>query len=174
MKVQRGTRKRAKHFTVTCNTAFEAVVGGLREQHGPECWFYDPLVRALKAILDRPGDFDQRVVLPPSATATTTTTTTTTTATATASQPTGTSSSSSSSSSSAAVVVPVRVHSFEVWDAETGELAAGEVGCSVGAVYTSMSGFSSTSPPSSFSFGAVLLCSLPFSDECSLPFSPLS
>lgn len=33
------------------------------------------------------------------------------------------------------------VHSIELWDEETGELVAGEIGYTVGAIYTSMTGF---------------------------------
>ena len=137
MRVQRGTRKKAKHFTVTANTALDDVVAGLREQHGPECWLYPPLVEALRAIMERPGSFDGRT-----------------------GNSSSSSSPSSSSSSSAVVVVPVRVHTFEVWDAKTGALAAGEIGCSVGSVYTSMSGFSRQSSAGSVQMaatGALLL-----------------
>ena len=34
MKVQRGTRKKAKNFKLSIGTAFDEVVAGLREQHG--------------------------------------------------------------------------------------------------------------------------------------------
>ncbi|EED95833.1 hypothetical protein THAPSDRAFT_260922, partial [Thalassiosira pseudonana CCMP1335] len=37
----------------------------------------------------------------------------------------------------------VRLYSVEVWNLETGELSGGELGCSVGGVYTSLTGFSS-------------------------------
>lgn len=126
MRVQRGTRKKAKHFKLTTNTAFDGVVTGLREQHGPECWFYAPLVQALRTILENPGDYDQWETCV----------------------------SSDSTLSPVAVRVPVRVHSFEIWDAVTGDLAAGEIGCSVGSVYTSMSGFSRASSAGSVQMAA--------------------
>lgn len=39
------------------------------------------------------------------------------------------------------VVCPVRVYSIEVWNAETGALAGGELGYTVGSIYTSLTGF---------------------------------
>jgi len=58
MSVQRGARKRAKHFTMTINTAFDEVIAGIRKQHGKECWFYPPLVESFREIYETPEKFD--------------------------------------------------------------------------------------------------------------------
>ena len=46
----KSVRKRAKHFDLTLNTAFDAVVQGCRNQHGPQCWLYPALVHAFQTI----------------------------------------------------------------------------------------------------------------------------
>lgn len=50
--VSRSARRKAKQFSLSVDTSFDAVVAGIREQHGDECWFYPPLVRAFKALFE--------------------------------------------------------------------------------------------------------------------------
>ena len=48
--VSRSARRKAKQFSLSVDTSFDAVVAGIREQHGDECWFYPPLVEAFRTL----------------------------------------------------------------------------------------------------------------------------
>jgi Leu/Phe-tRNA-protein transferase len=115
--VAKSTRKKSKAFRITLNQAFDRVVRECQRQHGDVCWLYPKLVQAFRALLAAPYMAQQQQQ-----------------------------SSSSSLSNAGRVTVdnrliPVRVHSIEVWNDSTGELAAGELGYTVGAIYTSLTGF---------------------------------
>jgi len=52
--VSRSTKRKASKFELSVDRAFEAVIAGIRDQHGCECWFYPPLVEAFR-LLHRHG-----------------------------------------------------------------------------------------------------------------------
>jgi Leu/Phe-tRNA-protein transferase len=64
-----------------------------------------------------------------------------------------------------AQVSPVRMYSIEVWNAETGALAGGELGYTVGSIYTSLTGFAAEDSAGSVQLAALgkLLTQLGFS-----------
>ena len=53
--VARSVRKRAKHFELTVDAAFDAVIAGILSQHGDECWFCAPLIEAFRALFTPAG-----------------------------------------------------------------------------------------------------------------------
>jgi Leu/Phe-tRNA-protein transferase len=59
---------------------------------------------------------------------------------------------------------PVRLYSIEVWNDETGEIVAGELGYTVGNIYTSLTGFSSQASAGSVQLASLgrLLCKIGF------------
>jgi len=109
--VSKSARKKSKRFTLTVNQEFDKVIQACHDQHGSHCWLYPPLVQAFRDI------FSQGMVEA-------------TTMDSTTGRPTN-----------PRRVWKVRLYTIEVWNVESGELAGGEIGYTVGSIYTSLTGF---------------------------------
>ena len=125
--IQRSARKKAKRFRISVNQNFDDVVSGCRVQHGDRCWLYPPLVEAFRTI--HSGSIEVRI--PNSNRA------------------------NELPQRIAPTIVPIRLYSIEIWNSSSGKLVGGELGYTVGSIYTSLTGFSLES-----SAGSVQLCAL--------------
>jgi leucyl/phenylalanyl-tRNA--protein transferase len=140
--IPKKVRKRASAFHVTVDTCFDAVVTACQAQHTEEgCWLHAPLMVAFRALHHprpmAPSDKSEREVAAPEPTGAAAAGATG--ATGPASGPASSHAAAAAGSSSPGAGRGVRLHSIEVW--RGAELVAGEVGLSVGATYTSLSGF---------------------------------
>mmetsp|Transcript_36146 Transcript_36146/g.77078 ORF Transcript_36146/g.77078 Transcript_36146/m.77078 type:complete len:391 (+) Transcript_36146:169-1341(+) len=112
--ITKSTRKKSKRFLLSVNECFDEVVAGCHRQHGTN-WLYPPIVAAFRAIHQRtidPNAGGVNAML------------------------------MAHDSLEPRDVTPVRLYTVEVWNAETGALAGGELGYSVGGIYSSLTGFS--------------------------------
>ncbi|KAJ3086910.1 hypothetical protein HK102_012211, partial [Quaeritorhiza haematococci] len=62
LKISKGTRTRAKKDTyfLTVNTVFNGVIAGCRRQHADHCWLYPRLVSLFEEIRDNPNKYQAR------------------------------------------------------------------------------------------------------------------
>ena len=95
--VSRKVRKHAHKYRLFVNRDFEAVVDGIKEQHGESCWLFPPLVNALTDLALSKFELPKEC--------------------------------------------PVGIFSIELYTVDDDRLVAGEIGYTVGSIYTSMTGF---------------------------------
>jgi len=112
--ISKSTRKKSKRFLLSVNESFDEVVAGCHKQHGTN-WLYPPIVASFRAIHEKTIDPSNRGV---------------------------NAMIMANNSIQPEDTTPVRFYTVEVWNAETGALAGGELGYSVGGIYTSLTGFS--------------------------------
>jgi Leu/Phe-tRNA-protein transferase len=140
--ISKSIRKKSKNFLFTVNRDFDRVVEACRKQHGSRCWLYPELVEVFRDIHD--PEYVEAVIIP-------------------------TCQGGTALNCQTPVLdrqaCPVRLYSIEVWNEKTGELVAGELGYTVGSIFTSLTGFTAHSGAGSVQLAALgrLLCTLGFS-----------
>ncbi len=116
--ISKNARKRAKHYYMTVNTAFDTVVEHCQQQHGSgeqsgSCWLYPNLLKLFRTLhVASMQNRDGYITTCPTP-----------------------------QSNQQQQQISIRLYSVEVWNAETSEFAAGEIGYTIGdTIYTSLTG----------------------------------
>jgi Leu/Phe-tRNA-protein transferase len=164
--VSKQARKKARRFHMSINTAFDEVVAGCRNQHGPNCWLYPELVQAFRAIYQGTVEHQplQAGLLRK----------TRNSQNSSRRGPVDGASGASASPgepASETTTCSVQLYSIEIWSTEDNDvdmihgkkndkknnwvLVGGELGYTVGTIYTSLTGFSSQDSAGSVQLAAL-------------------
>lgn len=123
--IRKSVRKKCKRFDLSINQCFDEVIDGCHKQHGHHCWLYPQLVEAFRYMYEMTNSKHDGIYLPRIDDDNYTMANTPKLA---------------MKNRNSHIIV--RFYTIQVWNSNTGKLAGGEIGYTVGDIYTSLTGFS--------------------------------